>query len=519
MPNEKQTQAAPLRVLHAAGEAVPWIKTGGLADVAGALPAAQNAQGDDARLLIPGYPAVIERLRARGPLQAVGPAFGPAFGAGRVQLLQAAVRSGVRGAVHAYVIDAPWLYDQTGGPYLRPDGTEWPDAPLRFGLLSWTAAQIAAGGLVPDWRPDVLHVHDWHAALAPVYLQARPGPIRPTVLTLHNVAFVGAFPRTWLAPLGLPEERFHHRDLEYWGQMSFLKGGVVNASALTTVSPTYATEIQSSPGGSGLEGVYRERQASLTGIVNGIDLQTWNHATDRLLAHRYPASDVASGKRANRQALMAQYDWPDGSDDGPLLVIVSRLTQQKGIDLVVEALRLMWSRPFKLFVLGSGDREIERMLRELAQAHPQRVRIELGFDEALAHRLYASADAVLVPSRFEPCGLSQMYAHRYGALPVVRRTGGLADTVHEAGAPGDEPGTVGEARPSNGFVFAQAQAHALCAALHRLLDLYAQPTRWAAWRQAAMAVDHGWEAPARAYRAVYDRVLHAPDAPDDRAGA
>lgn len=477
------------RVLHVAAECHPLVKTGGLADVVGALPPALAAAGADARVLLPGYAEVLTRLAQGDELAPVGAPFGALFGAARVRLLRARLPGA---EVPLYVIDAPWLYGRGGNPYLAGDGAGWRDNHLRFALLGYVAAQFGAGALDPDWQPDIVHAHDWHAALAPVYLRQHPANDVRTVFTIHNLAFQGRFPLGEAEALGIPARELTPSGLEFHGDLSFMKGALLRADAITTVSPSYAREILGVEGGEGLDGVLRDRRARLHGILNGVDVARWDPAHDTALARPYGAHDATAAKRANRRALRAEFGLSD--DDRPLFALVGRLTWQKGIDLLLDAARDPRLADLQLLVLGTGEPGFEAALRALAEAAPGRIATRIAFDEALSHRVFGGADAILVPSRFEPCGLTQLYGLRYGTLPIVRRVGGLADTVVDEQA--GEGGT--------GFVFETADATALGDTLLRAATLYrAAPRRWQAMMARGMAADVSWAAPARAYMDLY----------------
>ena len=480
---------ARLKILHVAAEAHPLIKTGGLADVAGALPAALVAQGADARLLLPAYPAV---LAAADGVEAVGASIGAAFGAARVALLRARMPGS---GLPLYLIDAPWLYGRAGNPYVDPDGLGWADNHLRFGLLGWIAAQLSAGGLDPEWAPDVVHAHDWHAGLAPVYLREHPATRARSVFTIHNLAFQGRFAQETAVTLGLPAGLLTPQLLEFHGDLSFMKGGLICADRVTTVSPTYAREILTPEYGEGLEGVIRTRGAQLSGILNGVDTDHWNPATDMLIAHTYDAQRI-TGKTTNKRVLRAELGLDAGAH-GPLFAVVSRLVGQKGLDLLLHAAPGALARGAQLAVLGSGERSMEAAFTALASHHPGQVAVRIGFDEGLSHRFFAGADAVIVPSRFEPCGLTQLYGLRYGTPPVVRRAGGLADTVIDEAA--------GEG--ATGFVFDEPAAPALAAALMRAIDVFEKPRRWRALMRAGMQTPVSWAPAARAYLELYDGLL------------
>jgi starch synthase len=483
--------AAPA-VLHVAAEAYPLIKTGGLADVAGALPRAQRALRIDARLLVPGYPSVLASLRDRGGLAAVGAPFGGAFGAARVALLRGTLPES---DLPVYVVDAPWLYARAGNPYVDGTGLPWSDNHLRFGLLGFAAAQLASGALDPEWCPRVVHAHDWHAGLAPWYVRSHPGMRAGTVFTIHNLAFHGRFALETGAQLGILPSQITSATLEFHGDLSFIKAGLTSADAITTVSPTYAQEILTPQRGEGLDGVLRERQGRLSGILNGVDVQQWNPATDPAIAHHYDGGDLA-GKARTRQALRDEFGF--AHDPGrPVFAVIGRLTWQKGLDLLLQAMAERLPPPFQLIVLGSGEPGLERAFAALAAAHPGTVAAHIGFDEALAHRIFAGADAIVVPSRFEPCGLTQLYGLRYGTVPIVRRVGGLADTVID-----DEVG-----KTATGFVFDDESAAGLATALARALAAYRRPSHWQTLMRNGMRQPVSWDRPAQAYRALYERVL------------
>jgi starch synthase len=389
------------------------------------------------------------------------------------------------------LVDAPHLYDRPGTPYLDASGHDWPDNDVRFAALGWMAARIAAEG-VPGWRPEVLHLHDWQAALAAVHVRemgARAG----TLLTVHNIAFHGLAGAGRLQALRLPGAGFHPGGFEYFGHISALKAGLVWADRLSTVSPTYAHELTTPAFGMGLDGVIRARAADLSGILNGIDTQVWNPATDpHIRRFRSPR-----GKAANRARLAAELGVAVGA--GPLCVVVSRLSWQKGLDLLLEALPALTDRGGSLALLGSGERELENAWLAAA-GHSDRVSVRIGYDEALAHRMFAGADAVLVPSRFEPCGLTQLYALRYGAIPVVAMTGGLADTVIHASEAALRAGV------ATGLQVFPLDAHSLAHALDRLCELHADPAAWAMLQRNAMKSPVGWDASAPRYAALYDAI-------------
>ncbi len=480
-----------MRVLQVAAEVYPLIKTGGLADVAGALPQALQAAGAQVRLLLPGLPAIRQGV---GPLREVC-SLGPLFGAGRVRLL----RGELPGLQAVYIVDAPYLYDRPGNPYLGPDGREWPDSLQRFALLGWVAAHLAAGELDPDWKPQVLHAHDWHAAMACAYLSARPVRDVASVFTVHNLAFHGLFDPADFFLLGLPARFMAPSALEFHGQFSFIKAGLKFATRITTVSPTYAREIRTLEFGSGLDGVIRARGADVSGILNGVDPQVWDPGADAELPVRYGAADLAG--KAQCKAALQQALGLAPEADAPLFGVVSRLTAQKGLDLVLEALPDLVAQGAQLAVQGSGDAALEAAFRQAMARYPGRVAVRLGYDEGFAHRLIAGSDAILVPSRFEPCGLTQLYGLRYGTVPIVRRVGGLADTVVDA-----SDDTLAR-DVATGFSFVPATAEALGRTLQRAVLAYRQPAQWRQLMRRGMAQDFSWQPVAREYLALYEQAI------------
>jgi starch synthase len=477
-----------MRVLHVAAEIFPLIKTGGLADVVGALPQALIQCGAETRLLLPGLPAIADAVLHQKTVCTLG----AMFGAGRVNL-----RLGQLPYSHvpAYVIDAPYLYRREGSPYQASDGSEWGDNLQRFGLLGWVAAHLGAGELDPGWVPQVVHAHDWHAGMTCAYMGAHPPTRAASVFTIHNLAFQGLFAQADFGLLGLPARFLASHGVEYHGQVSFMKAGLKYAHRITTVSPTYAAEIATPEFGAGLDGVIRGRAGHVSGILNGVDGTIWNPEKDTGLVARYTAQDFR-GKALCKQALQKELGL-DVQADAPVFGIVSRLSSQKGLDLVLGALPGLLRRGGQLALQGTGDPALEAAFSAAAQAHPGRVAARIGYDEALAHRLIAGADSIMVPSRFEPCGLTQLYGLRYGTLPLVRRVGGLVDTVVDASA------DAVTADRATGFGFDAASPAALEQALQRAIDIYHQPPLWRQLMLRAMAQDFSWEGAARKYMALY----------------
>lgn len=470
------------RVLSVASECAPLMKTGGLADVVGALPAALEPHGWTSRVLLPAYPAVLERVgRARTVWQSDDLFGGPAK-----------VRRCRVDGLHLLLLDAPHLFDRAGGPY-GVDGHDHPDNHLRFAALSWAASRLAIEGTGDGWRPALVHAHDWQAGLLPSYLKYAGSSV-PSVLTVHNIAFQGVFGRDQLDRLRLPTWGFVPDELEYYGNGSSLKAGLVHASRITTVSRTYAQELTTPEFGFGLEGVVAARRdrGELHGIVNGIDTATWDPETDPHV-RPYSAEDL-SGKAADRAALLAEFSLAEPT--GPLAVVVARLTHQKGIDLLLETLPGFLEAGGAVAVLGSGDPGYEHALGELAVRYPRRAGVRIGYDEPLSHRMYAGADLVLVPSRFEPCGLTQLYGLRYGALPLVSSTGGLRDTVADA-----TPERIAE-DTATGFSFSGG-APGLADALARATLLHADRATWARVRSRAMRTPVDWGTSAARYAELF----------------
>jgi len=470
-----------MRVLSVTSECAPLVKTGGLADVAGALPAAVAPHGVGMRTLLPGYPAVLAALPDAAPGLDLPDLFG---GAGRVLHGRAA-------GLDLLVLDAPHLFARDGNPYLGPDGRDWPDNPERFAALSWTAMVVARDGLADGWRPSLVHGHDWQAALAPYYVRGHAGRV-PSVLSIHNIAFQGLAAPWRLASMRIDGADFHPGLAEYWGQVSALKTGLVTADRITTVSPTYAREILTPEFGMGLQGVLRERRADLTGILNGIDTAAWDPQTDPNIT----PYNQARGKAPNRAALLTEFGLPEGN--GPLCIVISRLTEQKGLDLLLAALPGLTDRGGRLALLGSGDPALEAAWRAAA-AHPN-VSVRIGYDEPLSHRMMAGGDAILIPSRFEPCGLTQLYGLRYGTIPVVALTGGLADTVIDASDAGLAAGV------ATGLTVHPLTVDSLRDALDRLCTLFSDPHVWTRMARNAMRHPVGWDRSGAAYAALYRDV-------------
>ena len=474
-----------LSILFATAEMAPWVKTGGLGDVAAALPAALRKAGHDIRVLLPAYPA-LKTAFPETELVASLPALAPGLPACR---LLSAKASGLP----MLLLECPELFDRAGNPYLDASGQDWPDNAIRFGLLSRVAARLGQSDSPLDWAVDVVHANDWQAALAPAFLHYQGGAA--SVVTVHNIAFQGCFGREMLAALGLPDEAWRFDGVEYHGQLSFLKSGLQLCSQISTVSPTYAREIQDEHFGYGLAPLLRHRSAALRGILNGVDTGIWNPATDPALPFAYAANRLAA-KRANKTALQTEMGL-DVTADRPLFGVISRLTHQKGLDLLLTIADGLPDLPAQLVVLGSGDKAMEAGFAELAARFPRQIAVKLGFDEALAHRIEAGSDCFVMPSRFGPCGLNQMYSLRYGTPPIVRATGGLADTVVDVCED-----TLAD-KSANGFVLDGDTPHALWVAMERVCRTWQDKKLWQRVQQNGMRRDFSWTHAANEYVALY----------------
>ena len=486
-------------------EAQPFAKTGGLADVLGALPAALGGLGWDVTLVIPKYRGIaVDGVAGGGRLTRT---FRLAVGRDRFDV--GIVEVPLAPLARALLVDVPALYDRDG--YYHHDNADYPDNPLRFATLVRAALEESANRRV---RPSIVHGHDWHAGLAAVYLKTtyadHPtlGGV-PSVFTIHNLAYQGNFDREWLARLDLAPDLFSPEGLEFWGRVSFLKGGVGYADTVTTVSPRYAEEIQTPEFGCGFDGILRARRATLVGILNGIDTAEWDPMHDRFLPVPFSAAD-RSGKRAAKAEVFARYRFPDdrAALERPLIGMISRMVDQKGFDLIAAVAGDLPQLGARFAVLGTGEPVYEQLWRDLARRFPDRIGVTVGFDEKLAHLIEAGADMFLMPSRFEPCGLNQMYSLRYGTVPIVRAVGGLADTVTDYRPRSQSRGALPAAsgRSATGFVFEEYSPAALLDALRRALALFADPPKWHALQASGMEADHSWDRSAREYVKIYEKL-------------
>ena len=475
-----------MNVLSVASEIYPLVKTGGLADVAGALPLALRQHGIRTRTLVPGYPAVMTAVKGLKPCLRIDDLLGH----------PATVLEGEHEGLDLLVLDAPALFDRPGGPYLGTDGQDHPDNWRRFAALSRAGADIALGK-IEAWRPDLVHVHDWQTGLLPAYLRYAGRPAPPSLMTIHNIAFQGRYGVDIFPHLGLPPDAYDVEGIEYWGGVGYLKAGVQAAAAISTVSPTYAEEILTAEFGMGMEGVLASRAGDLHGIVNGIDADVWNPERDPLLKSNYGAANLKN-RGTNKRAVAERFGLEH--DDGPLFCVVSRLTGQKGMDLLAECVGDLVAQGGRLAVLGSGEPWLEDAFHHAATRHPGRVAIITGYDEPLSHLMQAGADAILIPSRFEPCGLTQLYGLRYGCVPVVTRTGGLNDTVIDA-----NPAALA-AKVATGISFGPTTADGLRRALRRTFRLYGDQKAWLGMQKQGMKSDVSWDKSAGVYAALYARL-------------
>jgi len=479
-----------MKVLFASSELYPLIKTGGLADVSASLAAALTALGHGVKIMLPAYGEVLATVARTEPIA-------------RLSVMNHTIaldRCWVTDSgTEVWLVRAP-LFDRPGNPYLAEDGSPWPDNAARCALFCRAVAAVAMGRAGVEWQPNVLHCHDWQSGLAPALLASEKR--RPAVVyTIHNLSYQGLFPRATFASLHLPEALWSPAALEFYGQLSFMKGGLVFSDRITAVSPGYAREIQTPEFGCGLDGLLRSRAAVLSGIVNGIDTEAWDPARDPYLVKNYDSNTLAD-KRANRLALEHAFGLPPRADS-MLIGMIGRLVEQKGIDLLLGALPELVKRPVRMVLLGTGQPEYEHALADWQQRHPKIVSVRIGYDERLAHRIEAGADVFLMPSRFEPCGLNQMYSQRYGTVPVVRRTGGLQDTVTDTTPAAWASGT------ATGFIFDEPTSLALLDTIDQALALYAKPDHWRALARNGMHQDFSWRRSAGDYVAVYKQALSA----------
>jgi starch synthase len=479
-----------VKVLFTASELAPYIKTGALADTASALPAALAGLGVDVRLLVPGYPQVVDALKSRGRAAALPslPGVPPA------QLLASKHPSGVQ-----LLVIACDIYSRPGPPYQDSAGNDWPDNALRFALLSYVAALLATDASPFPWVPDVLHCNDWQTGLAPAYLHYVKSARAKTVMTVHHVAEQGLFSADIADRIGLPPDAITGGGTTFDGQLGFLKAGLQFAERITTVSPSYAQEIQTAPLGMGLEGLLSARSSAVSGILNGIDTDTWDPDNDPYIERYYNAGRLAH-KEDNRRALRARLGLPD-RPEAPLFAMVGRLIERKGVDVLADVVAELVAMPAQLVVLGSGNEQYEARFLSLAKSFPDSVSVKIGYDETLMHQIEAGADIALIPSRYEPCGVNQMYAQRYGTPPIVHATGGLKDSVVDA-----TPATL-SAKTATGFAFPALTGEDLLDACRRAAELFRSRRGWRQLQKNGMARDFSWETAATQYLDLYRTLL------------
>ncbi len=484
-----------MKVIFVTPEVFPLIKTGGLADVSGSLPSALTHLGVDIRILVPGYPSVLHQLSGT---KSMGMITGLPMTEKPVELLLGMIKET---QVKVLVIKSPSLYERDGGPYTDAQGLDWPDNPIRFGVLSKVAAILSSPqSPIANWQPDIVHCNDWQTGLTPAYMKLTDGSSAGSVLSLHNMAFQGIFPAEWVTKLGLPLENFTVEGFEYYDQLSFLKAGIFYADSLSTVSPSYALEIQSEEFGFGLQGLLAIRGNELYGILNGIEPDEWNPGTDPYLIKKYTATRIA-GKKDVKKALQKTLGLNNDAN-APLLGIVSRLTYQKGLDLLLPNIQRLIDEGCQFALLGSGDSNLEAAFSIFAHDNPGKMSVTIGYNEPLSHQIMAGCDMSIMPSRFEPCGLNQMYGLAYGTLPIVNATGGLADSVIDTSV------ITLKHKTANGFVMADASSGALLAVIQRALDIYREDKK--AWRKIqknGMLQNLSWDHSAQEYLDLYIKTI------------
>ncbi|TPI16473.1 glycogen synthase GlgA [Mesorhizobium sp. B4-1-3] len=476
-----------MQVLSVTPEIFPLIKTGGLADVTGALPIALAGKGVAMRTLVPGYPVVMAAFAKKKPVYQY-----PLLQGGK-----AAIHAVKVGDLDLFVLDAPHLFDRQGGPYGTASGADWPDNWRRFAALSQVGGAIA-GGAISGYQPDIVHAHDWQSAMTLAYMRYGKAVGVPSLITVHNLAFQGQFGAGIFGELGLPGVAMQLDGVEYYGGVGFLKAGLQAAWAITTVSPTYAQEIRSPEFGMGLDGLINMRATDLYGIVNGIDVDIWNPETDKHLVANYSA-ETLKARAKNRKAVEERFGLE--ADGSPIVCVVSRLTWQKGMDILAAVVDGIVAAGARLAVLGSGDAGLEGALLAAAARHRGRVGVVVGYDEGLSHVMQGGCDAIIIPSRFEPCGLTQLYGLRYGCVPVVARTGGLADTVIDANEAALSAGV------ATGFQFAPNNGGAMLHAIQRMVEQHARPAVWASIQRQGMKADVSWDKSAEKYVELYRLLL------------
>ena len=477
------------KVLYISSEAFPLVKTGGLGDVAGSLPAALLKQSQDIRLLLPAYPEVLSKITKSKTL----------FRTSYYNLAVNIIETKLLGTnVIVWLVDSPAAFDRPGGPYSDSHGQDWHDNALRFAIFCHAAVDIALNKLELDWQPDVVHCNDWQTGLVPALLSLhlkRPA----TIFTIHNLAYQGIFDQKTFTALHLPAELWHMDGLEFYGQLSFIKGGLAYADRINTVSPTYAREILQPAFSYGLDGLLNHRTKYISGILNGIDEKYWNPGTDDFLKQKFNRRSLDK-KTINKTELQKEFSLPVDASI-PMIGMISRLVEQKGLDIILQSLSDLLTMPLQIVILGTGETHYEIQLSEWAQTYPDRLKVIIGYNEALAHQIEASSDMYLMPSTFEPCGLNQLYSLRYGTLPIVTNVGGLADTVYDAN---DENI---RSKVANGFVLSKQTSASLVQTVQRAIALYQKPESWRQLQDNAMKGNFSWQASAKHYVSLYQQAL------------
>ncbi len=476
-------------VLYISSEAYPLIKTGGLGDVAGSLPAALSKESQNVRLLLPAYPEVLKKIKKSKIRRKTS----------YYNLPVNIIETKLPGRnVTVWLVDCPFAFNRPGGPYADEHGDEWHDNALRFAIFCQVAVDLSLNKFKLHWKPDVVHCNDWQSGLVPALLSLYPQ--RPaTIFTIHNLAYQGVFDQQTFSDLKLPEELWHMNGLEFYGQLSFIKGGIVYADKITTVSPNYAREILEPEQGFSLDGLLKSRGNDFSGILNGIDNKFWNPGTDNYLEKKYSVHSL-NKKLLNKTALQKELSLPIGKSI-PMIGMISRLVEQKGLDIILQSLSKLLAMPVQYVLLGMGETHYEKLFTAWAKKHPDRLKVIINYDESLAHRIEAASDIYIMPSIFEPCGLNQLYSLRYGTLPIVTHVGGLADTVIDASKKNIDNGT------ANGFVFKELTAESLLSTIKRAMAVYQKPKIWRQLQINAMSSDFSWKTSAEHYVMLYQQAL------------
>ncbi|MBT4835969.1 MAG: glycogen synthase GlgA [Methylococcales bacterium] len=480
-----------MKILFATSEVHPLIKTGGLADVSGSLPIALKTLGHDIRILLPAYSSVLEKITHKKIICRIKLAGYPE----EINILEYTLPNTT---LIVYLVDAPTYFNRPGKPYTTPDGYDWIDNADRFTLFSKIAATIALNQTQIEWQPDIVHANDWQTGLIPALLateESRPG----TLFTIHNLAYQGLYSYDTFKHLNLPQHLWSMHSMEFHGQLSFIKGGLTLADKITTVSPTYAREIKTSEYGYGLQKLLRQRSVDLTGIINGVDYSIWNPEDDPHIKHNY-SHDNLENKVLNKRAIQQHFNLPE--TDVPMLSFIGRLVDQKGVNLILHALPKLLESPVQIVLLGSGDLYYEEELNKIKQQAPDKLALLIGYDEELAHLIQAGSDMLLMPSKYEPCGLNQLYSLKYGTIPIVRRTGGLVDTVIDTSPRSIKHNT------ATGFIFDESDHRSLTAIILKANHYYTDKKD--VWNQLiinAMKQDYSWEISAIEYVDLYEQAL------------